>query len=288
MTTELKKKRQRDRFVGDWEADEALSYRVNRRISRLWPQSKVAGGLSRRNQDEDRIIFQALQGALGRGERVVLGRGRRPAVLKDIGLLIKPEDEDTPAGTTTVWTSDWTHTGERLKLFSYGAAMMEGGPLHTLNLNLGETVQREALRSRRGVAGYLSERISRHLKKAGEPSPSYAFLIEASPVHDMHVHGLIQSNQNAASLRAALKAAGGECLGKPHERQVHLKPVWSLEGWVAYIAKATFTTAREVRRLKTRETGEASRTMLIGATQGVRRAGAAWYRNMRRTGDPIV
>lgn len=286
MVDELKAKRQRDRFVEDWEDEERLGYRAARKASRLWPKSRVAGGLSRRDLEEDRWIFEALQGALNRQEPVILGHGKRPPVIKGGYLKIEPRDEEAPREPTTIWVPDWTHSGPRMKLVSYGATMLAPTPPLAFTLRLGEATREAMVRSSRGPVGYMSERLSRHLRAAGDADAKFVYALEASPLHDPHLHGMIRTDLPLRALRKALEDAGGP-ISLASGRQAHTRPVYDLKGWVEYITKASLLAVKELKRLGIKATGEARRSGILGASQAVRSDGAEWYRRNRGSGVPI-
>lgn len=213
------------------------------------PASKVAGAASRRDPLADESIFLAIARSMGAGNDTVITSGRRPPVPKGgkPTYVFKPDKHDEDGIVTrTIWTPDWTHTGDRLKLFAMASSL--SGDTRTINISLSDAVTVAALKSERGFVGYMSERMTRHLKGAGDANPTYAFIIEGSPAHKLHIHGFIQTS--VADLRKVLAIVAGEALLKAKERQVHTVRAWNLLGWAKYIAKAPCVTAEELSRMR--------------------------------------
>lgn len=281
----LKFKRMSDKWVEQWERDQQVSLRVERRKARIWPASKVAGAASRRDPLADGQIFLAIKRSLDAGHATILVGGRRPPVRKGRKpiYVFKPDHEDEDRTITRkIWTPDWTHTGDRLKLFAMGASMI--GQARTMNIRLGQKAIQAGLASDRGFGGYLSERMTRLLKQAGDADPCYAFMIEASPVHDLHVHGIICSP--IPDLKAVLTEVGRE-IEMPKERQVKVAEVFDMVGWANYIAKAPLVTAQELADARRRAGLESRRDGLIAASLSVRRRGRDWYKAQRISALPL-
>lgn len=282
----LKFKRMSDKWVEQWERDQQVSLRIERRKARIWPASKVAGAASRRDPLADGQIFLAIKRSLDAGHATILMNGRRPLVRKGGRpiYVLKP-DEEGEDGTITrrIWTPDWTHTGDRLKLFSMGASME--GPSRTINIRLGQKAILAGLTSSRGFGGYVSERMTRLLLQAGDPSPHYAFMIEASPAHDLHIHGIIQSP--LANLNQVLADVGRE-IDMRKERQVKVAPVTDMVGWARYIAKAPLVSAEELSYARRRLGLMERRDGLVGASLALRRKGKDWYMDARGSRRPLA
>ncbi|RYG88509.1 MAG: hypothetical protein EON59_04280 [Alphaproteobacteria bacterium] len=164
-----------------------------------------------------------------------------------------------------------------------GAAIT--GNKATLNINLAPAQIEAALRSPRGFVGYFTERMGRALKAAGDESPQYVFIVEGAEAQDFHLHGVISST--VPNLRSVLAAVGGKTSTAAPERQVHSRSVYSLVGWVRYIAKAPLTTT-EVMTYERRQLGiEERRDGLIGASRITRARGKEWYEEARRGGVTV-
>lgn len=173
-----------------------------------------------------------------------------------------------------------------MKLLSYGATMLGDTPALAFTVMLGEATREAMMRSPRGPVGYLTERLGRHLRAAGDPDARYAFALEASPLHDPHLHGIIRTSLPRHQLRSALKAVGG-AVAIADERQVDTRVIYDLKGWVGYITKASLLAAKELKRLGIKATGEVRQPGILGASRVVRTEGAAWYRRNRGSGVPI-
>jgi hypothetical protein len=282
-------KRWIDETIRDWEYDEKVGLRLARRLSRVFPASKVAGALSRRDPFDDERIFQALIVSARLGFAVVMGRGRRPPVIKVETVYVETDEgekDDKGRLIDVIWTPDWTHTGSRLKLLAF-ANVIAGESASAMTVKLGEDVVASALRSPRGFSGYITERMLRHLRQAGSIEPRYAFIVEGSPLHDFHLHGVISSSLSNPTLRAALAAVGGSTTLRATERQVDLRPITDLQGWVEYISKAPLLTTKALANERRKRGAEKRNGGLIGASRSVRAEGAVWYRSARATGCPI-
>ncbi len=282
-------KRWIDETILDWEYDAKVGLRLARRLSRVFPASKVAGGLSRRDPFDDERIFQALIVSARRGFAVVMGRGRRPPVIKVETVYAETDEgekDDKGRLIDVIWTPDWTHTGNRLKLLAF-ANVVAREPASVMTVRLGPDVIAAALESPRGFSGYMTERMLRHLRKAGLSDPKYAFIIEGSPIHDFHLHGVIGTSLPLPVLRSALMAVGGRTTLRAKERQVDLDRISDLHGWVKYIAKAPLLTTKALANERRKRGAEKRNGGLIGASRSVRAEGAAWYRSVRQSGVPI-
>lgn len=286
MSNKLKTKRLIDKYVAEWEADKLQSKKSERRRARLWFKSKVAGASSRRDPIEDTQIFQQIWASMGKGCDTALASGRKPLVprWKDkIYLKNKEINPETGKETRTIWVPDWTHTGDRLKLLALGASMT--GEVHAFTLKLGKGQIEAAYASPRGFVGYFTERMKRAFSKAGDPSPLYAFILEASPVHEVHIHGIISSS--ISKVRPILAQVGGETDMAAKERQVDVQKIYNLMGWARYIAKAPLMTTDTLHWARKKRSLPERRDTLIGAPTSSRAAAKAWYQAQRKSGSPI-
>lgn len=283
------RKRWTDLTVREWEHDLLVSRKLAERRSRILPASKVAGSLSRRDPADDAQIFQHLLTSAASGNAVVLGRGRRPSVIKgylDFPSLAEGEEDEKGRTKHVIWTPGWTHTGNRLKLLAY-ASVMAGEDAHAMTIKLGQSIIDRALASPRGFTGYLTERFLRHLRAVGDVDPKYAFLVEGSPLHDLHLHGVIQTRIAKSELRHALARVGGETTLRARERQVHTGPIPNARMWIAYIAKAPLVTANAMQYERVKLGLEPRAYGLLGASRVVRAEGKRWYQVARSTGASI-
>lgn len=286
MSKTLKTKRLTDKFVAEWESDQALTKKIQRRVARIRPKSKVAGAASRRDPLEDIAIFKEIRASMTKGCITILDAGSKPLVPKwkdKIYLKKKEYNEEKEQEARTIWTPDWTHTGDRLKLLAMGASMT--GPMLTFTLRLGSKEIEAAYASPRGFVGYFTERMKRAFLKAGDPSPQYAFILEASPIHEIHLHGIISSP--VSNIRAVLAKVGGETEMRAKERQAHTAPIHNLLGWANYIAKAPLMTADALRTARMKRTLPERRDNLIGAPTHTRASAKAWYQAQRKSGAPL-
>jgi hypothetical protein len=283
----LSAKRRSAEYVREWEADERLSLKVSKRRGRLFSASKVAGAHSRRDHDQDAEIFQAVVGSLRLGNAVCFGRGRQSVVTKGSSFFPELADEgedERGRQRHTIWTPDWTHTGDRLKMLSFTQVMAVDGAM-AFTANLSRTVVERGLVSSRGFVGYLTDRIVRELKHAELDYSSWAFVIEASPLHDPHLHGVV-GKADKGVLRAALCRAGGFS-GTLSGREVDVRPITNLEGWIDYVTKGPLLSRKSLDGASKAVSGANYTGGVLGASRGVRAAGSRWYREKRATSAPI-
>lgn len=276
-----------DEYVREWEADEKVSLAVAKRHARLFPASKVAGAWSRRDHDEDAAIFQAVAASVRHGNAVCFGRGRRPPVYKGYPSFPELADEgrdEKGRSKHTIWTPDWSHTGDRLKMLSFARVLISGNAA-AFTSHLHPAVVERGLASPRGFVGYLSDRLVRELGKAGLDIHAWAFSIEASPLHEPHLHGVLGAAPGK-TIRGVLRRMGGHH-GTPTGREVHVEQIWGLEGWVQYVTKAPLVTRKTINSASVVLRGSQYRGGILGASRAVRADAARWYRDKRATSVPI-
>lgn len=254
--------------------------------------SRLAAALSgnvhvepRNSLHQDAAIFQEIRDSLKAGASIRLttrqGRGvikrKAPVYFKD-WKKIRAEDRkanrqhpDLKDWIKTMWVPHWDHTGDRLKALAWCLAMNEQGA-RTMTLRLGPEVIEAGLADPKGLSTHLLRRINRHLKKAANdlslPVPEHFFMVEASDLGEVHIHGaiLLPSNANAyKAFRKALIAAGGEWLGGGSARQLDTQALQTPVRWIGYINKWRLGSAVKIQ-------GKA-----FAATHGVRRMGKDWY-----------
>lgn len=282
------RKRRDAEFVRECEADEKVYLRVAKRRARLFPASKVAGGHSRRDHERDDEIFQAVIGSVRAGHAVCFGRGRQAVVSKAIAFfpeLSEEEEDGRGRQKHTIWTPDWSHTGDRLKMLSFAQVMSVDGAM-AFTANLAPAVVEQGLASPRGLIGYLTDRLVRELKRGGLNPQAWAFAIEASPLHDPHLHGLVGMGDEK-TVRDALYRFGGFS-GRRTGREVDLSPITDLEGWADYMLKAPLVTRSTLSYASKKIIGAGYTAGVIGASRSVRAAGKRWYQDRRSTGLPIT
>lgn len=280
-------KRRIDQYAREWEADEKRGLAVAKRHSRLFSASKVAGAHSRRDHDQDAAIFQAVVASMRGGNGVCFGRGRQSPVSKGNSSFPEHADEGEDGRGRpkhTIWTPDWSHTGDRLKMLSFAHVTSINGAM-AFTLDLTPAVIETGLASPRGFVGYISDRIVRELKRAGFNSHAWAFAVEASPIHDPHIHGVMEAGEGKALREALYRAGGGS---EPRTgREVDLTPITSLAGWIDYVTKAPLLTRKALSSAQLRSGGPGYRGGILGASRNVRAAASRWYQDCRVSGLPI-
>jgi len=188
---------------------------------------------------------------------------------------------------------NWDHVSSVIKRMAYGSAI-PATLRHTINLRLSDQVVLDALKSKKGFAGYMQDRIARCLRhEFGPRHPIPDFVIGLEGAHGLdpfHIHGAIAMEPgriyfdrqqpvgpDGERIRAALLKAGGEWPGRA--RQLLLEECYDVTGWFSYIGKYRLVTARALltarKRLGISALGQEE--SLVGATLALRRAGKRWY-----------
>tara|TARA_R110000787_G_scaffold68468_5_gene153122 strand:- start:414 stop:1382 length:969 start_codon:yes stop_codon:yes gene_type:complete len=242
----------------------------------------------RRDELADRDIFQEIQSSLGRGLQVRLVprggpgviRRQNPVLLAQWKKVAAADRRDMKQHITnaswakSIWIPHWDHTHDMLKGLAWSAAVFQAGG-ESMSLNLGPDVIDAAMRDPRGAAQHLRDRMTRSLKRAlagsGLPVPDFFFVVEASDLVKMHIHGgiLIDARVDARIVRGALKKAGGSYAAKLSGRQLHLPKMETPVRWFTYITKGHLGSAVK--------SGSP-----FAATNGVRTLGKAWYSGARK------
>ncbi|MHC3127909.1 hypothetical protein OB03_11735 [Brevundimonas sp. GN22] len=268
--------------------EEALE--IAQREARI--RSKLAAAQSgnvhvepRNSVHQDAAIFQEIRDSLKAGASIKLTTKQGRGVIKREALYIKDwkkiRAEDRKANrqhrdlndwVKTMWMPHWDHTGDRLKALAWCLAMNEQGA-RTMTLRLGTEVIEAGLADPKGLSTHLLRRINRHLKKAANdldlPVPEHFFMVEASDLGEVHIHGAILLPSNAKAYKAfrqALIAAGGEWRGGGSARQLDTQALQTPVRWTGYINKWRLGSALKIQ-------GKA-----FAATHGVRRMGKDWYK----------
>ena len=251
---------------------------------------------ARNDELQDRDIFQEIQASLRAGASIRFtfktGRGvikRKVPILGSDWRRIRVEDRQErrrhqtyESWVKTMWVPHWTHTGDHLKSLAWALAMHERSG-RTLTLHLGPEVVSAGLRDRLGLAVYMRRRITRHLKVAanrlGLPVPEFFFMVEASDLGPVHLHGgilLPEDKRAIAAFRAALRAAGGNWRGGRSARQLDTRELETPVRWIAYINKWRLGTAVKVQGTT------------FAATNGVRAMARTWYQSARASGQLLT
>lgn len=276
------------------ELSAAVRRRADRVIQRLRAgPSKKPPKTPRKDRDLDLKIFRRIRASLRRGDVVRLTSKPGPAVtdMRTRKRRIrtsrwKAEEEIDGGGSvdeicaaeSTFMVPHWDHTGDRLKLLAW-AMSIKGMGGQAMSLHIPDATWSKALKSARGPAAYLRDRMVKRLKKAfastGFPPPEFFFLVEASSTVRPHLHGAIVV---PPGMRTSVEAALIESVGvwRTGTRQLDLREITDAAGWACYVAKFTFTTmlTLEDRRI-------------AAATNGLRSTARAWYLDRREQGDPL-
>ena len=196
---------------------------------------------------------------------------------------------------------NWTHVTDVIKAAAYGAAIPDHSR-YAFNLNLSPEIQDKALRSPRGFAKFMQDRIGRELRKAFPGRPvGFVFVVEGAydiqgveELIPFHIHGAIEVPDvqldgervelmsHEDDVAEALKKAGGKFPEEEGARQAKMEPIYNLIGWFAYLAKARFVTTHALNsaRKMARIPMPASEGVLA-ATAALRSAGHRWFNDAK-------
>lgn len=290
--------RERSNFKTQLAREEEQSLQVGRDLKRKEKRvrallSKKTPPIVRRDDAQDRKIFQLIQGAMASGVPVRLVARRQPAVISNADCI--PDEELEPIGCDeeqVVRVPPWDHTTARLKALSW--VMVVGASrehARAFSLRLGPAVLASAKRAQEvrsiGHARFLRDQIQKHLTKRLSPlglaCPDFFFWIEADSLTEPHLHGAIvipEHQRRFAVMRAvrrALKEAGGlDWMPRASQKQLALRRLWEPAGWAGYIAKFELLSKLRIGDDNT-----------VAATRSLRAKGRAWYNNARATGGRI-
>jgi hypothetical protein len=195
----------------------------------------------------------------------------------------------------------WDHTSPILKCLAYGAAIPVDERC-AFSLNLTPAVQEAGVRAKKGIVGYLQDRISRELRSIEglQRQPDFYFALEGdAQLEPFHLHGAIampgdcpfdpafrHMHEDWQLIERALRRAGGD---EKAPRLLSVKGAYDIVGWTAYLSKSRWITLEALTRQQSR-LGLAipSGDSIVGATLSLRRAGRQWFENARRSEEPAL
>lgn len=183
-----------------------------------------------------------------------------------------------------VETLAWDHAGRYIHLFAY-ASCIRYEP-EAFSLNLSHDVIEKALRSPKGFAPYLQDRITSEIRREYEAKgfsiPEFCFIVEGNGRDiPFHLHGVISAGPQFRSfLKRALLRAGGR--HDTRRTQLRFKRMTFAAGWVSYLSKSQFQTADCLKKARAaRGSHRRSKECVLGASQSLRRAARKWYEDAR-------
>jgi hypothetical protein len=287
-TSELARRRALNALNKADEHERQENARVRRKIEKIVERLKASASKkphekSRRDADVDRAIFNRILAGLAAKDTISL-TGRSGPTVTDIRSRTRrirtPTSEviSVNGHGSILLVPHWEHTGDRLKMLAWGMVMKEMGG-EAMSLHLSRQVIRNGMRSAKGLAANLRDRITKRLRArfAGSihAAPEFFFFIETAPGIDPHLHGAISIPPGMRNeVEAALRDAGGAW--GTGTRQLDLRPITDAAGWAAYISKFTHTTAYLLQDSR-----------IAAATNGLRRLAKTWYTLRRKNGAHI-
>ena len=170
----------------------------------------------------------------------------------------------------------WDHTTLPLKMLAYSIESAKDGA-QTINLRPNPKVTEQALRSPRGPAGYMQDRIRREMEKAfgRDNIPDFWFVVETDSDKRFHLHGAVVTPTVVGApdmVDAALRAAGGTWdAAKGHHHQQISKSLDDPIYWAFYVCKRMNVGKARIDR------------KLSASTDGVRKRAALGWDDMRAT-----
>jgi hypothetical protein len=194
----------------------------------------------------------------------------------------------------------WDRASPVLKMLGYaGAISATNGRAFTLKL--GQEVIEAGLRSRKGFAGFMQDRMRRILREQVFPRtgfiPDVFFIVEGfRSLEELHLHGVLDAdnrdyhpqplgNDLVDHIADALNLIGGAKTNKA--TQLVIRPITNLPGWIDYMTKRMLTTAEDiiVKRASANVRPLAQDESLVGATMNLRQRGRRWYHAARKGQD---
>jgi len=180
----------------------------------------------RRSDVKDRQIIDGIRTSV-----VVRTSDGKPALVSDFH--------------TSILTTAWAHTGDRLKLAFANEALALHEDDHgqvrrrpvSWSLNLGPERLEEALNHPKGFVGCLSRLINRALKIRLGLVPFYWFIVDIEQDR-LHLHGaILASPDQFIPIEEAMRHAGGVWSATPRsgdKHQFHFNPERCDYGWINY------------------------------------------------------
>jgi hypothetical protein len=292
-----------------------------------WFKSKVSNPQTRVHRLVDREIVKKMGDIVDKGEHVALAANDLRVVLKEKGWRSSkkhPEKRAWAPKTTrraisrftsriarkcikkvikagepirVIATDHWDRASPVLKMLGYAGAITATNG-RAFSLNLGQEVIDAGLRSRKGFAGFMQERMRRTLRELVQPKtgfvPDVFFIVEGyRSLEELHLHGVFDADNRGYRPRPlgddlvdhisdALKAIGGKQTDPT--KQLMVRPITNLPGWIDYISKRMLTTAEDltVKRALAGFRPIVREESLVGATLNLRRRGRTWYQAARK------
>lgn len=193
----------------------------------------------------------------------------------------------------------WDFASDVWKVLSYVTSIPVGHRL-AFSLVLTEDIAGRSLKSRKGPAAYLQDRIATELRNAfpGEPRPAFMMMLETTGQDwstpeglGLHLHGVLElpTARSMPRLKRALLRAAGEAPGARRARQLLIRSALNPLGWTAYIFKHCLTTDRAVQTAQAvlHHPPAIGPVTLIAATSRLKADARGWYMAQRDSEDLV-
>jgi hypothetical protein len=131
-----------------------------------------------------------------------------------------------PAARSHRIGADWRDATFRLRAEFANYALAQGGEFHAMSLNLGEVIEKAALKKGAGAKRFITLRVSYFLEAVLGRKIEFWFVLEESdqPARRLHLHGAVGcTSAEAKKVRHALRKAGGEWAPSGREFQARLR-----------------------------------------------------------------
>lgn len=207
---------------------------ANRGARKLDQASKTARPHARRFPEWDRRYLE------------IVGVAEKEGRLGDTSLVVSK----IKSSLGTYRLPHWEKTTTSLKAMAMSVVIAERGAT-TINLRLSRDMCRAALRSSRGPASFLQNRIRAALKREFlHELPEFWFVLERDSDHLFHAHGAIERTPGQEDrVDQALRSAGGTWDGSGAERFQQVgKPLVEAVWWAYYATKHLNVTGTSIDR----------------------------------------
>lgn len=193
----------------------------------------------------------------------------------------------------------WDHIAPITRALCYGMAI-PAAQRFSMTLNPAQEITEAALRSDKGYAGYLQDRLRRYLKNAtplGQTVPNFVLVVEGWGRHEpLHLHGAISlapgflSGIAGKRIRDAIRAAGGIAKGSATGRELDIKPIHEAAGWFRYLGKRRMVAPLKIVQDRARlgmPPLDKKKSLIIASTP-LRQAGKKWFEDARQSMDFVL
>lgn len=194
----------------------------------------------------------------------------------------------------------WDHASDVWKTLALVTSIPVGQRL-AFNLNLAPDIALRAIKSKKGPAKYLQDRLATELRLAfpGRPQPAFFMQLEmldasrrCPDTYGLHLHGVIErpsSDADVGRMKEALRRAAGKTVAAKRARLLLLRSALNPLGWAAYIYKHRLATSAAIRdcRLLLACPPVPGADTVLAASARLRAQAQAWYNAQREDEDLI-